>query len=229
MKIVALMGSPRGMKGNTGRLLEELVAGVEEEGGTVEVIPLAEKTLRPCVACDCCHVQGECPVDDDFREIFAKVEASDAFVLASPNYICSVTAQMKAFMDRCGGAIHCQSLEGKYGAALETSGGGEDEEVLDYLERFVGLLGANSVGSVGSPVVGWRTFPLEEELFSRARELGRELCRSAREKRDFPEQEKTRLLFSARMKDLVEMMSDFWTYENEYWRDVRKGRLSLKQ
>lgn len=32
MKIVAIMGSPHGMKGNTGRLLEEVLAGVEQGG-----------------------------------------------------------------------------------------------------------------------------------------------------------------------------------------------------
>jgi len=30
MKILAIMRSPRGMKGNTGRLLEEVLAGVEQ-------------------------------------------------------------------------------------------------------------------------------------------------------------------------------------------------------
>jgi multimeric flavodoxin WrbA len=29
MKIVAIMGSPHGMHGNTGRLLDEVIAGVE--------------------------------------------------------------------------------------------------------------------------------------------------------------------------------------------------------
>ena len=32
--------------------------------------------------------------------------------LGSPNYIFQVSAQMKAFMDRCCQAIHCLSFEG---------------------------------------------------------------------------------------------------------------------
>jgi multimeric flavodoxin WrbA len=31
MKILAIMGSPRGMKGNTGRLMEEVLVGAEQD------------------------------------------------------------------------------------------------------------------------------------------------------------------------------------------------------
>ena len=49
---------------------------------------------------------------------------------------------MKALFDRCCGIIHCCSLEGKYGAVVETSGGGEDEEVITYVERFINFAAA---------------------------------------------------------------------------------------
>src|SRR6185369_10959173 len=113
--------------------------------------------------------------------------ACDGFILASPNYIFSVTAQMKALFDRCNGLIHCMALEGKYGAVVETSGGGGDEEVIGYMERFIGTMGAQSAGGVGSPMAGIRTFPDEAALFEKARRLGRELCRCVRDKRRFPE------------------------------------------
>ena len=222
MRILAIIGSPHGMRGNTGRLLDEVLAGVSEAGGAIEVVSLDEALVKPCVGCDCCHKIGSCPINDDFESLKAKLLACDAFVLASPNYIFSVSAQTKAFFDRCCGLIHCMALEGKYGAVVETSGGGGDEEVLDYMERFVGVLGASSVGGVGSPQAGPRTFPDEAELYGRARDLGRELLRSALEKRDFPGQEGARLAFKARMKGLVEYMKDFWPYEYEYWQQLKK-------
>ena len=49
MKILALIGSPRGMQGNTGRLLEEVLAGVREGGGEVEIVSLAQAGMQPCV------------------------------------------------------------------------------------------------------------------------------------------------------------------------------------
>jgi len=217
MKILAIMGSPHGMQGNTGRLLDEVLAGVYGECGEVELVSLAQKKILPCVSCDACHKTGTCHLSDDFEEIKAKLLACDGFVLASPNYIFSVTAQMKALFDRCTGVIHCVSLEGKYGAVVETSGGGEDAEVIRYMERFIATVGAQSVGGVGSPMAGFRAFPDEEALFARARGLGGELCRSIREKRHFPEQDAYRQAFKDRMKGLVEYRQKEWTYEYAFW------------
>ena len=221
MKILALIGSPRGMKGNTGRLLEEVLTGVREEGGEVEIVSLAQAALQPCVACDACHKTGICHLHDDYETIKEQLLGCDAFILASPNYIFSVTAQMKTFFDRCNGLIHCMALDGKYAALVETSGSGDDDEVLAYMAHFAGILGALTVGSVGSPQAGIRTFPQEEELYERARDLGRELCRSTREKREFPEQEPFRQAFRARMQGVVGYMQEYWPYEREYWREKK--------
>jgi multimeric flavodoxin WrbA len=222
MKILAILGSPHGMRGNTARLMDEVLAGAASAGGEVEIVSLSETKVQPCIGCDACHKVGGCPINDGFAALKDKLLACDAFVLASPNYIFSVSAQMKAFFDRCCGIIHCMALEGKYGAVVETSGGGGDEEVLDYMQRFIGVLGAAAVGGIGSPQAGPRTFPHEADLFAQARELGRELYQSALEKREFPEQEGARLAFNARMKGLVECMKDFWPYEYEYWQRLGK-------
>jgi multimeric flavodoxin WrbA len=217
MKIVAVNGSPRGMKGSTGRLLEEVLAGAAESGAEVEVVSLSETPLKPCVGCDACHKVGTCPIKDDYEIVKGKIEAADAVVYASPNYIFSVTAQMKAFFDRCNGLAHRTALEGKYAAVVETSGGGEDDEVLDYMQRVVVAGGAQCVGKIGSPCAGFREFPNQEELFGKARALGKELCDCVREKRSFPEQDAARLEFKNRMKYLVSIMGEYWPYEREYW------------
>ena len=217
MKILAINGSPRGMSGTTGRLLEEVLAGAEDAGAEVEIVCLADTPIQPCVACDACHRTGLCIIRDGYEQIKKKLHAADGYLLASPNYIFSVTAQMKAFVDRCNGIAHCTSLEGKYAALVETSGGGGDEEVLNYLERVVNSHGAQSVGGIGSPCAGPRMFPDQEALFEKARALGRDLCESICEKRSFPEQDAGRLAFRARMQYLTTMMSEFWHYERDYW------------
>jgi len=222
MKILAIMGSPHGFQGNTGRLLEEVEAGIRECASDVEIISLSEKKVEPCLSCDHCHKTGICPIDDDFEEIKAKLIACDGFILASPNYIFSVTAQMKALFDRCCSILHCNSLEDKYGAVVETSGGGEDYPVIEYMERFINSTGAQSVGGIGSGMAGVRTFPDEETLFPLARQLGRDLCKCVREKRHFPEQDEFRKKFKSRMQGLVEYRKDEWTFEYEYWKDRNK-------
>ena len=224
MNIVAIIASPRGMQGNTGRLLEEVLSGAMEAGAETEILSLKTLNVLPCVACDACHATGICSIKDDYEHIKEKLLACDGFILASPNYLFSVTAQMKALFDRCNGLIHCMALEGRYAAVVETSGGGEDEEVLTYMERFVTTLGANSVGGIGSPMAGMRTFPDEENLYARARVLGQDLCQSISDKRVFPEQERFRAGFKARMTGLVDFMKEYWVFEREYWEKKKLSR-----
>jgi multimeric flavodoxin WrbA len=217
MKILAIMGSPHDMKGNTGRLLDEVLSGVRQSGAGIELVLLSESKVLPCVSCDVCHKTGKCHVNDDYEDIRAKLHACDGFIVASPNYIFSVTAQMKALFDRCCGIIHCCSLEGKYGAVVETSGSGEDEEVITYVERFINAVGAQSVGGIGSSLVGFRTFPNEDVLFAKARELGKELCRCIKDTQLFPKQTTSRNEFKVRMKRLVEYRQNDWKFEYEFW------------
>jgi multimeric flavodoxin WrbA len=218
MKITVIIGSPRGMKGNTGRLLEEVMTGLSKDA-EIELIDLSKQKILPCNGCDHCHKTGTCPLKDDYETIKKSLLAGDGFILASPNYIFSVTAQLKALFDRSGNILHCLMLEGKYGAVVETSGGGEDDEVIRYMVRFINSTGAQSVGAIGSPMAGDRTFPEEEILFSKARELGSDLCRSIREQEHFPDQADYRNAFKARMKSLVAYRKESWTAEQSYWQD----------
>lgn len=218
MKILAIIGSPKGMKGNTGLLLEKVLQGVKESGADTEILSLKTMNVHPCVACDVCHATGICNIGDDYEIIKDKLLACDGFILASPNYIFGVPAQMKALFDRCNGLIHCMALEGKYAALVETSGGGEDEEILAYMERFVNTLGADSVGGTGSPMAGIRVFPDQENLFAKARTLGQELCTSIKNKKVYPNQAGFRKEFRARMSGLVDMMQEYWVFEREYWK-----------
>lgn len=217
MRIIAIMGSPHGIHGNTARLLDEVVSGATAAGGKVELIDLSKRKVQPCVGCDTCHKTGCCPITDNFELIKAALLDCDAFILASPNYIFSVSAQMKALFDRCCSLLHCLPLEGRYGAVVETSGGGEDDEVIRYMERFINSIGAQSAGSVGSNMAGVRTFPGEEALFAKARELGAELCRCIKEKPHFPDQAGYRASFKTRMRRLVEYYQQEWPYEYQYW------------
>ncbi len=58
MRIISLLGSPHGLKGNTGRLLSIVLAGAEAEGASVEIEVLRGDTVLPCLGCDICHKKG---------------------------------------------------------------------------------------------------------------------------------------------------------------------------
>ena len=222
MKLVGIIGSPRGMKGATGKLLSATLDAAKAAGAEVTTFSLAELDVKPCRACDVCHKTGACATKDDFETIKAAVLAADGIVLASPNYIFSVSAQMKALFDRCCGLVHLQALEGKYAAAVVT-GGGETDMVEDYMLHVMRFMGAWTVGSVGALGHQLADDAARSQLLAEAANLGRALVAAIETKRQFPEQEKGRAEFVARMKGLVTAMKDHWPYEHEYWKS--RGRL----
>jgi len=221
VKIVSILGSPHGRRGNTGRLLELVLEGARAEGAETETVCLGGGEVLPCVACDACHRTGRCPQPDPFETIREQVAAADGVILASPNYIFSVSAQLKAFMDRCCGTIHCLGFEGKYGAAVVTSGGGGDEPIVDYIGRFLLATGIHPLGGVHATMAALPDGEFTEGLRLQARELGAELVRAWRERRVDPDVALRMDDFRARMRELITWRREEWPYEYAYWRRER--------
>ena len=69
MKILVLNGSPR-PNGNTAALVSAFAEGAKENGHEVTVVPICQKKIAGCLACEYCHTKGEgkCIQQDDMRE-----------------------------------------------------------------------------------------------------------------------------------------------------------------
>lgn len=100
MKILTILGSPR-PGGNSEVLLEAVSKGVELAGGQVETIRLSKRWIQPCLNCGGCDKTGECVLEDDMTNIYESLWTARRIILASPIYFYGVTAQTKAFIDRC--------------------------------------------------------------------------------------------------------------------------------
>ena len=99
-KILILEGSPR-PHGNSCILSNEFARGAEEAGCSVDKIQISRKKISGCLGCNACYRNGgSCVQKDDMEEIRAKMLEADVIVLASPIYFYSMTAQMKALIDR---------------------------------------------------------------------------------------------------------------------------------
>lgn len=110
-KVLILEGSPR-RNGNSAILSAEFARGAEEAGCSVEKIQIAHKKIAGCLGCNGCYRNGgACVQKDDMTEIREQMLAADVIVLASPIYFYSMTAQMKAVIDRT--YAFYQQLEGK--------------------------------------------------------------------------------------------------------------------
>ncbi len=102
MKVFAVNGSPRGARGNTARLMQCFLEGAEEAGAETEAVYLKGLKVACCQGCFACweETPGVCIHKDDMPDLLLKIRQADVIVYATPLYIFTVTAQMKAFMDR---------------------------------------------------------------------------------------------------------------------------------
>lgn len=96
--VLILSGSPR-KDGNSDLLCDAFAKGAREAGHTVQIIRVADKNISPCRACYACN-KGSCILSDDMGEILQKMIDADVLVLSSPVYFYSISAQLKAVIDR---------------------------------------------------------------------------------------------------------------------------------
>ena len=99
-KVLILSGSPR-KGGNSDILCDQFMKGALEQGNKVEKIRVAEKKIAPCLGCYFCRNNGgRCALNDDMSDILQKIIDCDVLVLSSPVYFYSMSAQLKAVIDR---------------------------------------------------------------------------------------------------------------------------------
>jgi putative NADPH-quinone reductase len=99
MRVLGIIGSPR-KGGNTDVLVSQVLKGVVSKGGMQEKVYLDDFDIKPCKACLSCQDAGKCIIDDEFDMILEKIIAAETIVVGSPIYAGTVTAQMKALIDR---------------------------------------------------------------------------------------------------------------------------------
>jgi multimeric flavodoxin WrbA len=216
MKILGINGSPKGEKSQTRRLVMAVLEGARKTGADVTFVDICDLEIRYCTACGTCYAKGECIHDDDFPNLLEKMLDADGIVLGSPNYINSVTAQLKTLFDRMADSIHCQYFTGKYGCSVCTAGGSMADEVADYMNETLLHLGATTVGMVGVNFQGNPDAIVPAE--KKAKELGRKLADAIRTNWKDPAQQKIQAERREYFKRLVMFNKDAWTHEYEHWK-----------
>ncbi|MBN2734662.1 MAG: flavodoxin family protein [Methanomicrobiaceae archaeon] len=100
VKVMGISASPK-VHGNTEKLLDSFLKGAESAGAETEKVKLKDLKYRSCQGCNRCHLSGVCVLNDDLTPLLEKIMTDvDILVLASPIYSMTITAEMKAFIDR---------------------------------------------------------------------------------------------------------------------------------
>jgi multimeric flavodoxin WrbA len=101
-KVLVLLGSPR-KKGNSAILADKIADGAKSAGARVETLFIHGMKISPCKSCYACQKPNSkgCSIKDDMQAVYKKLREADAWVIASPVYWFTVSAQTKLWMDRC--------------------------------------------------------------------------------------------------------------------------------
>jgi hypothetical protein len=125
---------------------------------------------------------------------------------------------MKALFDRMADAIHCQMLTGKFGCSVCTAGGAGESEVVGYLNKVLGTLGANIVGGIGVAIGRDPSALGKAEV--EARGLGKTLVRSIRGEITYPEQDEIHRQKREYFCQLVKYNKDKFAHEYEWYEQM---------
>jgi len=105
VRILGIVGSPR--KGhNTETMVKEALKGAESVGHVnTELYSFADKNIAPCNSCFVCVNEKQCIISDDFQAFANKYLEADGVIIGSPVYHLSISAQLKAAIDRLGNTL----------------------------------------------------------------------------------------------------------------------------
>jgi len=182
-KVLVLLGSPR-RKGNSAILADQITKGAKSAKAKVETIYLQGKNIAPCKACFTCQKKDSkgCSIQDDMQELYPKLIESDAWVIASPVYWFTMSAQTKIFMDRCFALKAYQSdpFKGKRIAIAMTYGGEDpfDSGCVNALRAFQDAFAfkeSKIVGMVYGSALKAGQITSNEKVMQEALDLGKKL------------------------------------------------------
>lgn len=97
--ILIVLGGGRS-NGNTAQLANAFKKGADEAGHKVELISLQKYQVNGCIGCNACRYGKPCVQKDSFNELVPKIKAADLIVFASPLYFWTISAKLKAFIER---------------------------------------------------------------------------------------------------------------------------------
>jgi multimeric flavodoxin WrbA len=182
-QVLVILGSPR-RKGNSATLASHIARGAKSAGAEVETVFLQGLKISPCRGCDTCKKDDTegCAIKDDMQRVYPKLIGADAWVIASPVYWFTMSAQTKIFMDRCYAltAYAKNPFAGKR-IAIAMSYGDSDPvksgcvNALRAFQDAYRYTGSKIVGMVYGSAMTAGEIESNEALMQEAEELGKRL------------------------------------------------------
>lgn len=139
-KNVLVLMSAGTRHGNTDRLTDAYIRGLVKKGHTVTKIYLGSIRMAGCRGCGACQRNGNrCVVQDDMQRLYPLFAQCDTLVMASPLYFWTITARLKAFVER----LYAISKEDKYPekeTVLLMTAGDDKENTFDHAQSYFHII-----------------------------------------------------------------------------------------
>lgn len=210
MKILGIVGSKR-KKGNTSSLVQKALEAAKREGIESELIFLADYSIKDCTGCEGCRNTYRCIIKDDMQKIYPLLLEADAVVLGSPTYFYNVSADMKAFIDRCYSFEFFaeddrsvwlslnEALGGKYAVVIAVCEQ-HDEEDMGYtaetMEKTLEALGYRVVETVKAlGLFGAGEALKDEKALEQAKRAGKKLVKTLKLRKELEAKIKSNAFF----------------------------------
>lgn len=220
MRVLSIMGSPRGKNSNTYRIAKEVLKPLKLAGAEIESVFLSDLKINYCQGCIDCLTKGECPQKDDAKPLQEKMLKSDVLILGSPTYLLGVSAQLKTFLDRCAYLAHRPALLGKYGASVTASGGGfGGERVVEYLTHVMQMWGATVVGGVTGIAIREGEFEELKATFEQAELLGKDMLAALKGERKYLRYSEFTRLGSPYVREIIYKNRNILKADYEFWKE----------
>ena len=234
--VFALNGSPRGMSGNTERVLQPFLEGARDAGARTDVAYLKDREIGGCKGCFACWKSParECVQKDDMPDLLKKITEADIVVYATPLYSFSMTGLMKNFVDRMIPLLNptIKRLGGRYThphayekfldqkvVLISTCGfpGGRDANFGPLVSTFKAYCGASYSTEIlvpqGHALKHGDKYPQVALFTAAARQAGAEFIA------DGAISQKAREILDGEIADPLALMGSI----NRYWKNERGG------
>lgn len=181
-KIVVFQGSPR-KNGWCARLTEQVIAGIQSQGGEVLVCDLNEVGIKGCQGCNYCKTHTECITKDKMSPALEALRTADGVVATFPIYWGGISGQSKLFIDRLYSFTakgFSSKHPGKKAVTIFAQGAGSEsayQHVVDTYNGSFKMLGwelTDSILAFGTNTPGAE---MTQALLDRAYEAGKNLAK----------------------------------------------------
>ncbi len=142
IRLLGISGSPR--KKSTDYIVNEALRYAQEKyGADIDYFSASGKNMKFCIHCDYCVRKKEgCIHKDDLVELYDKMLWADAWIIGTPVYQGTLSAQTKTIMDRCRAVVarDPKAFMNKVGAATAVGGdrmGGQEPAIQNIINFYI--------------------------------------------------------------------------------------------